>query len=84
MTGFILQRAIQSVVTLLIVVTAVFLLARVLGDPSVLLVAQDATQEQVQEKREQLGLDRPIVVQYFDYLGDLARGDLGQSIVQRG
>ena len=49
MTGFILQRAIQSVVTLLIVVTAVFLLARVLGDPSVLLVAQDATQEQVQE-----------------------------------
>ena len=82
MTGFIIQRAMQSAVTLLIVVTAVFLLARVLGDPSALLVAQDATREEVQEKREQLGLDRPIVVQYFDYLGDLAQGDLGQSIVR--
>jgi peptide/nickel transport system permease protein len=65
---------------ILILLTMVFLLIRVLpGDP-VLLHFQHPTEEQLADMRRQLGLDKPLWVQYFDYLFGLFRGDLGKSM----
>lgn len=49
------------------------------GDPAVLIGGPDATVEDRQRIRDELGLDRPVLQQYFTYLGNLFRGDLGQS-----
>jgi peptide/nickel transport system permease protein len=65
---------------ILILLTMVFLIIRVLpGDP-VLLHFQHPTEEQLAQMRLQLGLDKPLWVQYFDYLFGLFRGDLGKSM----
>jgi len=52
------------------------------GDPALTMLGERATPEKVAEVRQQLGLDRPIYVQYLIYLGKLLRGDLGTSIVR--
>jgi len=70
----------QGLVVLLIVSFAIFALLRVVpGDPARLIVGGMAPDEVVVQKAEELGLNDPIVVQYFRYLGDLAQGDLGNS-----
>ncbi|MCL0102321.1 ABC transporter permease [Dehalococcoidia bacterium] len=84
MTLFITKRLAQAVLALLAVVTIVFLLGRVLGNPVDLLVPNTASRAEVERLTIQLGLDRPLVNQYFDYLADLARGDLGDSLVIKG
>jgi len=58
-----------------------FVLLRVLPgqEPAVLLAGTGASQEQIDAINDSLGLNRPIVVQYFDWLGDVARGDLGET-----
>jgi len=58
----------------------VFLLVRSAGDPVVLLLPEDATQEQIELLRTSLGLDRPVMEQYVRYLGNLVRGDFGTSL----
>lgn len=73
----------QAIVTTFGVLTLVFFLMRVSGDPTLLLVPQGATAQQIAELRHELGFDRPLIVQYGDYLHGLVRGDLGQSLVQR-
>lgn len=66
---------------ILILLTMVFLIIRVLpGDPVILHLEKHATPEAVRQMREQLGLDKPLWVQYFDYLLGLFRGDLGKSM----
>src|SRR5262249_13102219 len=80
---FILQRAIRAALTLWIVVSAVFVILRLSGDPVALLLSSDATPEQVDALRRDLRLNRPIPVQYVQYFANLARGDLGTSIRQR-
>jgi len=65
------------------VLTLVFFLMRLSGDPTLLLVPQDATAQQIAELRHQLGFDQPLLVQYATYLQQLLRGDLGESLVQR-
>ena len=54
------------------------------GDPARQIVGMDATEEQVQLVREQLGLNDPLPVQYFRYMGSILRGDLGTSLRTRG
>jgi ABC-type dipeptide/oligopeptide/nickel transport system permease component len=67
------------VIVLMLVLT--FVLTHVLpGDPAVQAAGPNATKAQVEAKRKQLGLDRPVVDQLGTYLGDLAHGDLGDSI----
>lgn len=64
------------------VVTIVFVVVRVLpGDPAAAALGQYASQDAVQALRERLGLDRPLPVQYGQYLAALARGDLGRSLI---
>jgi peptide/nickel transport system permease protein len=81
--GFLLRRLGQALVTILGVVTLIFFVQRLTGDPTYLLVPETATQADIAALRHQLGFDRPLVVQYLDFLGELARFDLGQSVVQR-
>lgn len=61
------------------VVTIVFVVSRLLGDPAVLLLPEGASQQQLQVLRASLGLDRPIWVQYGDFLVHLLHGNFGQS-----
>ena len=61
----------------------VFFVTHLLGDPARLMLRPEATEEQVRALRESLGLNDPILVQFGRYMGDLSRGDFGDSIWQR-
>jgi len=80
---FLLRRCGQALVTILGVVTLVFFIQRLTGDPTYLLVPETATRADIEALRHALGFDRPLVVQYLAFLSDLARFDLGPSVVQR-
>ena len=73
----------QALVACFGVLTIVFFVMRLSGDPTLLLVPEGASAEQIAQLRHELGFDRPLLVQYGAYLGDLARFDLGESLVQR-
>ncbi|HZB10446.1 MAG TPA: ABC transporter permease [Rubrobacter sp.] len=76
------RRILQIIPVLLGVSIVVFFMVRAIpGDPAQIMLGQQATQEQVQQLRENLGLDKPIFVQYGLFLKDALRGDLGDSIV---
>jgi peptide/nickel transport system permease protein len=77
-----------AIVIILLVSIIVFLAMRLLpGDPILMLVtasdAESATQQQIDALRKEFGLDKPIVVQYINWLGGVVHGDLGKSILQR-
>ncbi|WP_428927006.1 ABC transporter permease [Marinibacterium sp. SX1] len=82
MLRFLLQRGGQALVAVFGVVTLVFFIQRLTGDPVLLLVPETATREDIEAMRVTLGLDRSLVVQYIDFLGDMLRFDLGRSYVQ--
>jgi peptide/nickel transport system permease protein len=69
-----------GLVTLLIAVTVAFLIVRGSGDPAAELLGASATPDRIADLRHQLGLDAPLISQYFDFLGGLLRGDLGESL----
>jgi peptide/nickel transport system permease protein len=72
----------QVIPVLIGVSIVVFFMVRAIpGDPAQILLGQLATQEQIQALREQMGLDQPVIVQYWLFLKDAVRGDLGTSIV---
>jgi len=78
------RRILASVPILLLAVTAVFFAFQVIpGDPAHLFVGPDASQETIEAVRRELGLDRPVYVQYLEYLRRLFRGNLGLSITTR-
>lgn len=83
MLKYTLLRFGQGLIVLLAVVTIVFLLARASGNPAEIMAPPEAGPEAVAEIERSLGLDRPLIVQYFSYLGDLLQGDLGQSFSYR-
>ena len=66
---------------LFLVLTAIFLLGRLVGDPAESLAPIDATQEEVDQIRANLGLDRPLLTQAGEYYSGLVRGDMGESFV---
>lgn len=80
---FVLRRLSTAVIALLGVTLIVFLLSRNVGDPVYLLVGQTGTPEQIALLREEYGFNRPWHVQYIEYVGNLLRGDLGESIFSR-
>jgi peptide/nickel transport system permease protein len=82
MLPYIAKRILSGIPVLLIVVVFVFLLLRMTpGDPAHIIAGDDATTEEIQRIRVQLGLDRPIYVQFFVWIGQLLRGDLGRSVI---
>ena len=84
MAGYILRRLIQSALILLGVAFVTFFLLFVLpADPVRQIAGRSATAETVESIRQQLGLDKPFLVQFFRYLGGLVQGDLGRSYLQK-
>ena len=82
MVRYLLQRLVLLVPVLLGVTILVFSLARFApGDPVYAALGLDYTPEQAEEMRRDLGLDKPIGVQYLTWVGGVIRGDLGRSIV---
>ena len=81
MRGYILRRIAYVLPVLLGVVTVVFLALRLIpGDPAIALAGEKASAQQIEQMREALGLNRPLPVQYVEFVGRLASGDLGRSI----
>lgn len=80
MTRFLMVKALYGLATLLIAVSFAFFLARGTGDPVREILGDLASDEQVAQLRAQLGLNRPLREQYLSFLGDLAVGNLGESI----
>lgn len=75
-----LKRVLFAIPTIFLVVVITFILARVVpGDPVTMVAGDTATEEQRAQVREQLGLDDPLLVQFFRYCNDLLHGDLGYS-----
>lgn len=80
MRRFLVRRLAHMLVVLLGVSVISFGLVHLSGDPVLLMLPPEATRQQVEEFRHQLGLDRPLYVQYATYLAGLLRGDMGRSL----
>ena len=83
MTRYIALRFLQAVISLLVVMTIVFMLSRLSGDPVQLLADISASEEQMEAIRKDLGLDRPLAVQWGTYVRDMFVFDLGESVISR-
>jgi peptide/nickel transport system permease protein len=81
MLGYVVNRLVWTVPTLLLVAAVVFLLMRLVpGDPVLVMLGDAATPEQVADHRQRLGLDRPIALQFLAWLGQVLQGDLGVAL----
>jgi peptide/nickel transport system permease protein len=81
---YLAKRLLVAVPSLLIASLIVFTLPRLIpGDVVVLMLAEKAYAKDIDELRAKLGLDRPLPVQYVEWLGKVARGDLGESLWTR-
>lgn len=79
MYQFVTQRLLQAVATVLVVSIVVFLFVHLSGDPAVLLLPDQATPEDIARLRAQLGLDRPVPLQYLAFMRDFWRGEALKS-----
>jgi peptide/nickel transport system permease protein len=76
-----LKRVLAAIPSLIGVVIVTFLLTRALpGDPAAYFAGPAATKEAIEQIRATLGLDQPLIIQFFHYVVDLAHGDLGKSL----
>jgi len=89
MRTYILRRLIQTFIVIVLVTFSVFMVMRFLpGDPILLYLTEDefselqVTPEMIEALRHEFGLDRPLMVQYFDWIINAFRGDLGVSILK--
>lgn len=80
---FLVARGVRAALTIWLVVSAVFIILRLSGDPVTLLLSENATPDQIEALRARLGLDAPIIVQYARYWSSLLQGDFGDSLRQR-
>lgn len=81
MARYLIKRLLQLIPTLIGVTLFSFLLvSAVPGDPAKIIAGESATAEEVQIIRDQLGVDKPLVQQYTEYVGNIFKGDLGTSL----
>ncbi len=78
---FVVRRIIQSLIVVLVMSLVVFVGVHLVGDPVHILISDDMTQLEIERFIQKLGLDRPVHEQYFHFLANAARGDLGNSFV---
>jgi peptide/nickel transport system permease protein len=88
MINFIINRIVQSIFVLILIMSVVFIAVRMLpGDPIRMYIASNAqqtyTEEQIQHLRHEVGLDKPLYTQYFDWVKGIFKGDLGKSILRK-
>lgn len=82
MLRYLIRRILFAIPILLAVFTLVFLVVRVIpGDPAEAALGDYASKEAVEALRERMGLNEPLYVQYFSFLGGLLRGDFGESLI---
>ncbi|MBN8927957.1 MAG: ABC transporter permease [Rhodospirillales bacterium 69-11] len=79
MLQFLLRRALLAVLVCLTVLVVAFVLTRLSGDLAISIAGPQATAEDIATIRQNYGLDRPLVVQFFDWAAHAAQGDLGRS-----
>ena len=79
MTRYVLRRLLYAVISIFAVVTIVFALTRLSGNTAQLMAPPNSSKEEIARVEKSLGLDRPLVVQYGNYLSNLVHGDLGES-----
>ncbi len=80
MQRYILRRVAQGLLAIFVISTVTFALARVSGDPLNVLLPEEASEEQIELTKKEWGLDKPLHMQYLQYLGKLFRGDLGEAL----
>jgi peptide/nickel transport system permease protein len=80
MLVFVVRRLLQAVIVMLTVAFIAFMLFQYVGDPVSSLLGQDATQEQREQLRRDLGLDRSFVVQFARFVGNASQGEFGLSL----
>ncbi len=79
---FLLRRFTRLLLTILIISTIIFFVIRVIpGDPALVVAGIDASDEEIQAIRVKLGTDLPVSAQYFNWMGDLVKLDLGKSLI---
>jgi peptide/nickel transport system permease protein len=82
MLAFVLRRLLQAVIVMLTVAFIAFMLFQYVGDPVNSMLGQDATPEQRQQLRADLGLDKPFPVQFAHFVGNALQGEFGVSLRQ--
>lgn len=81
---YLLRRLLHALIIVILVTIVVFALVNVVpGDPAFLILGDGASPEAVAALREQMGLDEPLWIQYFEYMSGILRGDFGTSIAAR-
>ncbi len=84
MIQYIVRRLLLAIPILVAVVTLVFFVVRMApGDPAQVILGDSASQESLTALRAELGLDRPLLIQYGEFLFSLLKGDLGDSIIRK-
>lgn len=85
MGKYIVKRVLSVIPVLLVVSIIVFSLLHLTpGDTAAVILGEDASQEQITELRERMGLDKPIIVQYFTWIGNICKGNFGTSVASNG
>lgn len=80
MTRFVLTKIFHAIITFVLSGIVIFFGVRMLpGDPALAMAGEEATPERLDSIRADLGLDQPLLVQFFKFLGDIVTGDLGES-----
>ncbi|HLR51561.1 MAG TPA: ABC transporter permease [Candidatus Avamphibacillus sp.] len=81
MLQYTIRRLFSLIPVMLIVSIIVFLIVHLTpGNPAYLILGEDSSQESIEQLEIQLGLDKPLVIQFFSWLGNVLTGDLGQSV----
>jgi ABC-type dipeptide/oligopeptide/nickel transport system permease component len=83
MQRYLISSLLQAVVVLAAVVILVFFMVRITGDPAALMMAKEASPDQIVAFRHEMGFDRPFVVQFLDYVSKVFKGDFGDSLHYR-
>lgn len=76
---YLARSLLKTIPVLFLITLIVFILVRVTGDPVSLMISETATDEEREALRESLGFNDPLYIQYIDYMGDLIKGDFGNS-----
>jgi peptide/nickel transport system permease protein len=83
MRAYLVSRLAQTALVVFLALTAVFLMVRLSGDPVLLFMPMDIQAKDVDEYRQRLGFNDPLLVQYARFVGGAARGDFGESLRYR-
>ena len=84
MARFIVSRLLQSIPVLLLASILVFALIRFIpGDPVYAILGENARPAEIEAMRAKMGLDKPVIVQYFIWIGQVLQGDLGASQINK-